>query len=238
MEELKMYCKAVLVAGLLASVTVANAEIQWTRWDGNGHEYGIVYNPSGTLISWDDANAGAQAMGSAYHLATITSGSEQDFVTSILPEIAEAFWLGGYQPAGASEPAGGWTWVTGENWFFTNWASGEPNNIGGNEDYLMIASESIRRGQWNDEDTSVSGGYIVEKSDCNSNGVLDHLDIDGGGSSDCNTNGVPDECETMPLDACIVAYYPFDVDGTDVVGGHNLTEYPLGEEFDFMPGDL
>ncbi len=39
-----------------------------------------------------------------------------------------------------------------------------------------------------------------EYHDCNDNGVLDYLDIAGGGSPDCNGNGTPDECE--PQDDC------------------------------------
>jgi hypothetical protein len=30
-------------------------------------------------------------------------------------------WIGGYQDSNASEPEGGWNWVTGEPWIYTNW---------------------------------------------------------------------------------------------------------------------
>ena len=32
------------------------------------------------------------------------------------------FWLGGYQQHPTTEPGGGWAWVTGEPWVYTNWS--------------------------------------------------------------------------------------------------------------------
>ncbi|MCP4250320.1 MAG: hypothetical protein GY778_25030, partial [bacterium] len=38
-------------------------------------------------------------------------------------------------------------------------------------------------------------GAFEYRADCNTNGTLDSIDIDGGGSQDCDSNGVPDECD-------------------------------------------
>ena len=63
-------------------------------------------------------------------MATITSEKENTFVTTQLGNTLGA-WLGGEQPAGSSEPDGGWKWITSEPWVYTNWAAGEPNNTYG-----------------------------------------------------------------------------------------------------------
>ncbi len=41
----------------------------------------------------------------------------------------------------------------------------------------------------------IPAGNLRPGRDCNSNGVLDACDIDGGTSADCNGNGVPDDCD-------------------------------------------
>src|SRR4030042_8925 len=46
-------------------------------------------------------------------------------------------WLGGYQDGQATEPAKGWSWITGEPWEYDNWSAGagEPNDGDGLEDH-------------------------------------------------------------------------------------------------------
>ena len=124
-------------------VLTANADVsKEATWSvtsgGNGHTYRVVAKSS--LISWDSANAAAAAAGG--YLATITSAAENAFVFSLIDDPAywtqsindHGPWIGGYQPAGSSEPDGGWRWVTRtgvtapEAFSFTNWESGEPNN--------------------------------------------------------------------------------------------------------------
>ena len=34
----------------------------------------------------------------------------------------------------STEPDGGWQWVTGEPWSYTDWFSGEPDDIAGTEE--------------------------------------------------------------------------------------------------------
>src|SRR5262249_27254398 len=68
-----------------------------------------------------------------------------DELKFILNDVSDAqaggtHWIGGYQDRGApdySEPAGGWRWVTGGKWDYTNWNGGEPNNYAGGEDFLQ-----------------------------------------------------------------------------------------------------
>ena len=60
---------------------------------------------------------------------------------------------------------GGWRRLTDEAFDFTNWASGEPDHLGGNEDVLQIhgAGAFAIMGTWNDGDGSaVDDTFVVE----------------------------------------------------------------------------
>jgi hypothetical protein len=142
-------------------------------WSGNGHYYEAVDHPT-TTFTYEEAFNNAQSStyaGLQGHLATITSAAENAFIAATFPQAAQAFGylLGAIQPAGSPEPGGGWQWVTGEAFSFTNWIGGEPNNAGGNENAIHLRNSS---GQWNDIygpgstygfGTSVHG-YLIEYS--------------------------------------------------------------------------
>jgi hypothetical protein len=61
-----------------------------------------------------------------------------------------------------AEPGGGWEWVTGESWVFTNLSNGEPNNSQGSENWLHFGDDS---GLWNDTTSSSNWEFIIEWSD-------------------------------------------------------------------------
>src|SRR5207249_2314405 len=76
-------------------------------------------------------------------------------------------WIGAFQRPGSQEPAGGWTWVTGEPFSYSNWSPGQPDNNGGGsvgESYAEFIGVGGPESKWND--LSVVGnlvpGYIVE----------------------------------------------------------------------------
>jgi hypothetical protein len=129
---------------LWANLSVAYAApVQWTSASGgNNHYYDFVFSPN---IKWTDADVAAQNLtfdGVHGYLATITSAGENAFMATEFPGEAGPFqngWLGGFQDHTAtnySEPAGGWSWVTGEPFTYLNWVSGQPDNSGGNQDYI------------------------------------------------------------------------------------------------------
>jgi len=110
-------------------------------------------------------------------LATITSEAENEFVYNLVSSDDRYwFWdnyengsgpfLGGYQPEGSSEPSGGWTWITGETFSFTNSAAGEPNEGAGQfaENRLIFLSHgSLEGSTWCDTSPDAhQNGYIVE----------------------------------------------------------------------------
>jgi hypothetical protein len=143
---------------------------------GTSERYRAVVVPEG--ITWEDAKARAEADGG--HLVTITSAEENALVYGLIAENPDIWvnldvtamtdgeenpiqvsigpWIGLYQADGAPEPAGGWSWVTGEASDYTNWLTGttaataEPNNMGGIEHYGNFFAEGLdaRGNTWND----------------------------------------------------------------------------------------
>ena len=100
-------------------------------------------------------------MGVDGHLATITSYEENWWIVDNLGEaLTLDHWLGGYLYEG------NWTWVTGETWDYTNWWTGEPNNLTGRESALEFDDAEGNPpvpGYWNDLDPQTGeNGYIVE----------------------------------------------------------------------------
>lgn len=155
----------ILAVGLVASAQSLNA--QWVRWPltqgGNGHWYQVFR--TATPISWVTAFTNAQKHG---YLVTITSPEENAFVFSLVNSDSAHYWnrdfgplLGGFQPDGSLEPAGGWTWVTGEQWTYTNWANGQPDEGNPGEAGLHFWVGPT----WNDVPTNIAlfVSYIVER---------------------------------------------------------------------------
>lgn len=197
---------------VLAAVESPNAPRQWRVEDGgNGHWYAST---SQTFTQFEQARSFADSVGG--HLATLTSSAENSFAATVAPgELI----LGGYQDLKAvdySEPSGGWRWVTGEPWSFTQWHPGEPNNgfqpdFRG-EHYLLWwrYGDQASNNQWNDGgndlegtrwDSPLGAAALIEwDADCNGDGIVDYGQCRDGTLPDYNGNNVPDCCETS--DGC------------------------------------
>ncbi len=138
-----------------------------TFYGGTGHYYELVVSQN---IGWTtsyNAAAGFNYNGMPGHLATVTSQGENDFIIGLIS--VGPVWIGGFQAPGSVEPAGGWGWITGETWSYTNWGPGEPNNNGGpfgNEDKLAFGSVTPGYSGWGDLPNSggfaTMRGYVVE----------------------------------------------------------------------------
>ncbi len=147
----------------------------------NGHYYS-VQGITGTA-SWMAARSQARELtapnGARVDLASITSGPENTFIFNGIN--CPDYWgldpagnnqgpnIGGYQFNKLSEPAGNWIWVSGEQFTFTSWNPGEPNNSSGVEDMATyFATGSGRSSNWNDigkGTPTVINYYIAESSD-------------------------------------------------------------------------
>jgi hypothetical protein len=155
-----------VICGLAFENAASAAPVQWTV---NGHFYEGIQAIG--RISWHDANAAAIARGG--YLATVTSAAENNWVFTNVANNPLLWsccgfgpWLGGFQPAGSTEPGGGWQWLNDEGAFtYTNWESGEPNDAGGEEylHYFNKSNASTPVNLWNDlKGTNLLDGYIVE----------------------------------------------------------------------------
>jgi hypothetical protein len=136
-----------------------------------GHYYDAIAAPG---ITWTAAKSAAESQSYAGvngHLVTITSQGENDFIVANLGGCP-GYWLGGFQPSGSPEPDGGWQWVTGEPWSYTNWYGGGPNNHYGGDQGIHPYGwpEDVIQfpwwegsGTWNDFPNDIPmNGYIVE----------------------------------------------------------------------------
>ncbi|MEZ6189985.1 MAG: lectin-like protein [Phycisphaerales bacterium] len=131
----------------------------WQQNPGNGHWYTWLEGP----INWFDADATATSLGG--YLATITDSQENDW-------LADTFnfgdgWIGLVQQPGSVEPDGGWGWVTGEPYVYTNWGPGNPSNADsqGPEDYGIFDDAGLWHDKRGARDQSLGGapwGAIVE----------------------------------------------------------------------------
>lgn len=178
---------------VIAGGSATAAPIVWdTAAGGNGHAYEVVAVPR--TVSWDDARAAAQARGG--DLATVTSAAENDFVFRLTDStdywwdydghITMGPWLGGFQPPGVPEPGGGWEWVTGEPFPYTNWAPGQPSNTSGEDRLHFFVGEvgGLRGPTWNDVQNNggaLPKAYVIEyglpRVDVNADGRVDALDL-------------------------------------------------------------
>ena len=112
-------------------------------------------------VTWEEAKSQAEAKGG--HLAVITSEEEQKEIENRINQFnsLHTVWLG------ALISEGSFAWINGEEFSYTNWASGEPNNETGDEIYLdMYEVNDIWR--WNDVPNDIQKyytgrmGYVIE----------------------------------------------------------------------------
>jgi hypothetical protein len=217
-----------------ASSAFAQDAVEWRVADGgNGHWYQLRIAYDAVSISWHEALADANASGG--YLATVPTAAENQFVfqyTSIpgWSCAADCYgpWLGGYQDTQSpafQEPAGGWKWITGEPWSYSNWGCTLPNNAAPQQDFLHYHTypqcAPVVSPKWDDLNAEFGyfKSYIVEWSaDCNNDGLIDFGQIRAGELADSNANNIPDCCESsVACDNC-----PADIDESGTVNGVDL----------------
>lgn len=136
-----------------------------------GHLYDAVASADG--INWADARTAAQDMTSGdcrADLASVTSAEENAFILEnfpgVAPPIGNGYWFGGFQHPEAEAPDAGWTWVSGEEFDFADWADGVPDDLFGPEDaihFLDVGTGFVVEAKWDDlNQADMTPGFVVE----------------------------------------------------------------------------
>lgn len=105
----------------------------WKFNSANDHSYAIL-----ECGSWPACQAQAKILGA--NLVTINNQAEQEWLHSNFNSTTK-YWIG----LTDKDQEGQWKWISGESPSFTNWNSGEPNDVN-DEDYAEI----VENGKWND----------------------------------------------------------------------------------------
>lgn len=111
-----------------------------------GHDYFLT----ATTKYWTDAESEAVAAGG--HLVTINDAAEESWLRTTFG--TSLLWIGFTDQTAE----GTWVWISGEPVTYTNWAPGEPNNLG-NEDYAVMNWSGIK---WNDLANTYNYYGIIE----------------------------------------------------------------------------
>ncbi|MCZ8222405.1 MAG: lectin-like protein [Microcystis sp. LE19-84.1B] len=228
--------------------------VQWKSEEGgNSHYYKVIYQPNG--ISWNTAKAQAEALGG--YLVTITSAEENNFVSSLFSGNSSAWknlgidtrgpWIGGFQPPNSPEPNGGWQWVSGEPFNYTNWgvsANGDQQPLDNNdfgEDYIHFfggGNNNFTAKTWNDlnDDTSSIGGnpiaYIIE-IELDSLISINDVTVTEGNSG--TTNAVFTVTLSNAVDTAVTVNYA-TADGTATTADNDYTAI-AATPLTFNPGE-
>ncbi len=90
----------------------------------DGHYYQVIQQ----RVNWNTAHQNCVNMYG--HLATITSAEENAALARIVTNHGGSTWLGACRESWikADGDFNKWVWITGEEWVYSNWVSGEPNN--------------------------------------------------------------------------------------------------------------
>ena len=126
----------------------------------NGNQYLLT----SSQLTWSQAQAEAVSVGG--NLVSINDAGEETWLKSTFG-TSEGFWIGINDLA----TEGNFEWISGQPVTYTNWALGEPNNAGGNQDFGRINFGANR--QWDDASTNARFRGIIEIGDSNPNNAID-----------------------------------------------------------------
>ncbi|ESO86195.1 hypothetical protein LOTGIDRAFT_235549 [Lottia gigantea] len=126
-------------------------------------QYCYMFND--TDISWPNARAACQSVGA--DLIRIDNVDLQSFITDEVRKNRGNYWIGLHD-----RPAEGkYVWLDEKTEdVFNNWAPGQPNNVGGNENCIYVAGTrgNEKMGKWYDYRCNMKLNFICQKPSDNS----------------------------------------------------------------------
>ncbi len=94
------------------------------------------------------------------HLASVANREEDIFLHELLGGV-RGVWVGGRK----LNHDDGWVWLDGTEFSYKNWQPGEPNNVGGEEDFIQInwIYQHGKKGKmyWNDAPNDIPLDYVA-----------------------------------------------------------------------------
>ena len=165
MKRLSLILAIIMIVSVMtmnayaADIDVAYDEYLAAASEYNGNHYLFINEP----CTWPEAKAYCEELGG--HLVTITSAGEDDFCYQLWYSSGAS---GCYLGASDADREGTWKWITGEEWSYSNWGSGDddwedqPDNANGGEDYASQSSRNFPYGRWNDISADYSYPFICE----------------------------------------------------------------------------
>ncbi|XP_073724575.1 ladderlectin-like [Misgurnus anguillicaudatus] len=143
--------RALVLLFLIFSVENAPAHHCHHGWTPFGVKCYKFFSES---VNWATAEKNCQSVNA--NLASVRSTVENNFLLSLVPADSHA-WIAGHD----GEIDGQWMWADGSQFDFTDWCSGEPNNLGVLENCLMI--NWTNNHCWNDAQCSYETSYVCAK---------------------------------------------------------------------------
>ena len=114
------------------------------------------------MEGWEDwEEAEALCVMEEAHLVSIRDREENDFVFQRFRSSMGKIWLGGLATCPGCDD---WTWTDGSVFSFTYWDGGEPSNVGGPEDCIIMGYFASRPDQWHDLRCTDANMVVCERS--------------------------------------------------------------------------
>ena len=107
---------------------------------------------------WD--NAEKKCVQEGAHLASLFSDEEASFVRCLQDAASvHETWIGGKRSGNSFK------WVDGNAFDYYNWNAGQPDNLGGKEDCIMVYSDpgQAYHDKWNDVPCDVKKNFVCKK---------------------------------------------------------------------------
>ena len=90
-------------------------------------------------------------------LASVPDEKINTFLKSRVSQRKQQLWIGGYKKDKVPVT---WAWSDETPWTWDSWATGQPNNNGGNQDYVVINYDGA--GYWDDDNEDKHRGFICQ----------------------------------------------------------------------------